>query len=218
MSRFSLCVLALVLFFAGIFVDRLCLETLVCASSCEAGGVAIQNGDANGDGERDISDAIHLLLWLFGEGAEPVPCAADCPPRFVDHGDGTVTDQRTGLLWQKTPCDANGDGTISLVDIVEREGASAAAGNLVLGGHGGWRVPNTAELSTLIELQDFSEPGMDPVFDCPQGSYWVLSTNGGDPCHGASLCIYFGMGGGFAGLSSWGYLRAVWGPPVEEVR
>ena len=39
------------------------------------GPEAAQNGDTNGDGQRDVSDAIHLLSWLFLGGQEPVPVA-----------------------------------------------------------------------------------------------------------------------------------------------
>ena len=36
-----------------------------------AGGnpAAVQNGDTNGDGSRDIGDAIYLLQWLFSGGS-----------------------------------------------------------------------------------------------------------------------------------------------------
>jgi len=34
--------------------------------------VATQNGDTNGDGARDLSDAIFMLQWLFGGGPGPV--------------------------------------------------------------------------------------------------------------------------------------------------
>ena len=37
--------------------------------------VASENGDTNGDGVRDMSDAIHMLSWLFNGGPEPVPVA-----------------------------------------------------------------------------------------------------------------------------------------------
>ena len=34
-------------------------------------------------------------------------CADLQPPRFVDNGDGTITDNRTGLMWEKkTSCGA----------------------------------------------------------------------------------------------------------------
>ena len=39
------------------------------------GAVATQNGDTNGDGGRDIGDAVYLLSWLFQGGAEPVAFA-----------------------------------------------------------------------------------------------------------------------------------------------
>ena len=37
--------------------------------------VPSQNGDTNGDGERDIGDAIYYLRWLFQGGPEPVALA-----------------------------------------------------------------------------------------------------------------------------------------------
>ena len=45
------------------------------------GNQAVQNGDTNGDGSRDIGDAIYLLQWLFSGGAEPV--AATCEQDLV---------------------------------------------------------------------------------------------------------------------------------------
>ena len=41
------------------------------------GVLAVKNGDINGDGSRDISDAIALLNWLFSNGPEPVPCGSE---------------------------------------------------------------------------------------------------------------------------------------------
>ncbi|MCS5627983.1 MAG: hypothetical protein NZ935_10390, partial [Planctomycetes bacterium] len=38
-------------------------------------GVEVVNGDTNGDGERDISDATYYLRWLFQGGPEPVAFA-----------------------------------------------------------------------------------------------------------------------------------------------
>src|SRR5262245_39308534 len=127
-----------------------------------AGG-PLGNGDVNGDGVIDISDAVYLLSSLFTGGPAPVaiqcpaptvkglpatgqtkcyggvegqiwrevPCgqaacqgqdaqyATGCPiggpdasGRFVDHGDGTVTDTCTGLMWQKETADVNGSGAI----------------------------------------------------------------------------------------------------------
>jgi broad specificity phosphatase PhoE len=38
------------------------------------GGVVPPGGDLNGDSRVDVSDAVHLLLFLFQGGAPPAPC------------------------------------------------------------------------------------------------------------------------------------------------
>ena len=47
--------------------------------------VATKNGDIDGDGVRDISDAVSLLNWLFqGGDAPPDPGAKECGPDPTD--------------------------------------------------------------------------------------------------------------------------------------
>jgi hypothetical protein len=53
-----------------------------------AGGAAILNGDANGDGTRDVSDAVYLLSWLFLGGQEPRPIGCVSDPVCDGDGDG----------------------------------------------------------------------------------------------------------------------------------
>ena len=50
------------------------------------GAVVTENGDTNGDGGRDIGDAIYLLQWLFVGGEEPVEivCPADQGDRVTE--------------------------------------------------------------------------------------------------------------------------------------
>jgi hypothetical protein len=63
-------------------------------------------------------------------------------PRFTDHGDGTVTDKLTGLMWTK---DANPAGYLTwqqALDYVQ---------TLNTGGHTDWRLPNINELQGLID-------------------------------------------------------------------
>ena len=40
--------------------------------------ICIVNGDCNGDGVRDLTDAVYFLTWFFRGGPAPVPC--DCEP------------------------------------------------------------------------------------------------------------------------------------------
>ena len=69
---------------AVVLVLSLCLFALSVTSPLVFGGAAGQtvNGDTNGDGDRDISDATYYLRWLFQGGPEPVEIV--CP---VDQSD-----------------------------------------------------------------------------------------------------------------------------------
>ena len=79
--------------------------------------------------------------------------AVDVPTdAFVNNGDGTVTDQRTGLTWMRCALgqtwsgDCRGD-----YKTYTFEDAQTAASSTDFAGHTDWRVPGAAELSTLVE-------------------------------------------------------------------
>ncbi|MFI3299485.1 MAG: DUF1566 domain-containing protein [Rikenellaceae bacterium] len=61
--------------------------------------------------------------------------------KFVDNGDGTVSDNATGLMWAK--CD-NGEG----VEWVE---ALVFAKESALAGYSDWRLPNVKELQSIVD-------------------------------------------------------------------
>jgi len=63
---------------------------------------------------------------------------------YTENGDGTVTDNVTGLTWQQTPA-ATG---------LSYEQARTYCASLVLGGHDDWRIPTTKE---LFSISDFSQ-------------------------------------------------------------
>ncbi len=60
----------------ALFLNASLLFAILHEISADAQGddppVATENGDTNGDGGRDLSDAIYLLSWLFQCGPEPV--------------------------------------------------------------------------------------------------------------------------------------------------
>ncbi|MBI4602016.1 MAG: lamin tail domain-containing protein [Planctomycetes bacterium] len=55
---------------AGLLADRFARPTRAQGGGDRCGAA---NGDTNGDGARDLSDAVYLLVWLFSGGPEPVP-------------------------------------------------------------------------------------------------------------------------------------------------
>ena len=77
-------------------------------------------------------------------------------PSYTDNGDGTVTDNVTGLMWQQSP-DMNGDGAITAADKLTYGAAVAGAESFSLGGYTDWRLPTIKELYSLI-LFDGTDP------------------------------------------------------------
>ncbi|VGO17038.1 hypothetical protein PDESU_05632 [Pontiella desulfatans] len=67
-------------------------------------------------------------------------------PRFADNGDGTVTDNMTGLQWGKTASYTSWYNSMS------------ACENLSLAGHDDWRLPNVREMRSLLSNFSRSYP------------------------------------------------------------
>jgi hypothetical protein len=69
---------------------------------------------------------------------------------FVDNGDGTVTDTRTGLMWEKQGDDGGVHDQDNLYDWTEAFAAVAALNTANFAGHDDWRLPNVNELQSLV--------------------------------------------------------------------
>jgi len=63
------------------------------------------------------------------------------PPSYTDNGDGTITDNITGLMWQQTD---GGEMTYA--------SATNYPASLFLGGFLDWRLPNAHELNSLVYM------------------------------------------------------------------
>jgi len=77
-------------------------------------------------------------------------------PSYTDNGDGTVTDNVTGLMWQKSP-DMDGDSDIDYNDKMSYSEALAGASTFDLAGYSDWRLPTIKEQYSLIIFS-----GIDP--------------------------------------------------------
>ena len=73
--------------------------------------------------------------------------------RFVDNGDGTVTDRATGLMWQQMTAPGK----------YKWEGALLYCEGLELAEYTDWRLPNRNELQSLVDY-DYSYPAIDSTF------------------------------------------------------
>ena len=82
-------------------------------------------------------------------------------PSYSDNGDGTVTDNVTGLMWQKVD---GGEMTI--------ENAPTYCSSLTLGGYTNWRLPTPIESFSLVNLQR-NNPAMNTTYFPSSGAdYW----------------------------------------------
>ena len=105
--------------------------------------------------------------------------------RFTDHGDGTVTDHCTGLMWQKDTANVNGG------EIVNWCGALAFCMDLSFAGHDDWRLPNIRELLSIVDYGRFDQ-AIDPVFGALSAFYWSSTSDAGFPED--ALIVGFGDG------------------------
>lgn len=79
-------------------------------------------------------------------------------PRFTDHGDGTVTDHLTGLMWLKDAFSAGGP--------LDYPGALEQVAALATAGHTDWRLPNVNEIHSMF---DRSQPHSSNQSALPAG-------------------------------------------------
>mgnify|MGYP000361598654 CR=1 FL=1 len=93
-------------------------------------------------------------------------------PSYTDNGDGTVTDNVTGLMWSKSP-DLNGDGIINYDDKISLEESEQFIKEFALAGYTDWRIPTIKELYSLIDFSGIdissysgtSTEGLTPFID-----------------------------------------------------
>ncbi len=79
---------------------------------------------------------------------------------FTDNGNGTITDNSTGLMWSQ---DDNGSGLSWEDALIYAENASNA-------NYTDWRLPNVKELQSIVDYtrspQTTNSPAIDPLFNC----------------------------------------------------
>jgi len=122
---------------------------------------------------------------------------------FTDNGDGTITDNATGLMWMQ---DDNGEGVLWQESLSYAEGMEYA-------GYSDWRMPDAKELQSIVDYT--RSPGttgsaaIDPLFNCTEITneagevdypwFWSSTTHGSwiedhEGSWGAYVCFGRAMG------------------------
>ncbi len=166
-------------------------------------------------------------LWRSGQTASyhagddgDLEAGAAWPvPRFVNHGNGTVTDQLTGLMWTRQ---ANSPGPATCIDqdirflpwyyvgIPNAMDYVACLNAIPYLGYDDWRLPNRTELRSLVDHSAVSPalPTGHPFLNVQTSLYWTASDYFDDNHAGADYVYYVHLadgrtGGGDRMVSRW---------------
>ena len=95
--------------------------------------------------------------------------------RFADHGNGTVTDTKTGFMWTRE------DSYVHLGRYLNWKQSRSYVNKLSTGGYSDWRLPTVAELKEIYEInksntdKDGDIIHIDPIFSSG-GTFWNWSS------------------------------------------
>jgi len=109
--------------------------------------------------------------------------------RFIDNGDGTITDTLSGLMWSQA----------TIAKDVTSDQAEKACDELDLAGHADWRLPTVEELFPLADRSK-KGPAIDTEFfpDTKNGWYWTST----DSALASSYAWVVSFNYGYAGDNS----------------
>lgn len=139
---------------------------------------------------------------------------------YKDNVDGTITDNATGLIWEKL---GNLDGSLNLSDPHDADNTHtwldafqkvADLNTANFAGHNDWRLPNVNELQTLVDHGTFS-PAVSAAFNSADSFtqspfYWSSTTLAPDPDFAWGVFFFTGgVGNDFKEMPN--FVRAVRG-------
>ncbi len=133
---------------------------------------------------------------------------------FVDNGDGTITDNATGLTWMQAD---SGASSASAQGGLDWEGALNYCSGLDYAGISDWRLPNAKEMHSIVDYTRSPDAtdsaAIDPIFDITTitneagqldyPAFWTSTTHvSSNGMSGSGVYINFGR--------STGYMNGAW--------
>lgn len=125
---------------------------------------ATPQGQIRRTGQTTCYDAAGTVIACAGTGQDG-ELQKGLTLSYTDNGDGTITDNRTGLVWEKLSDDGSihdWDNTYTWTDAFSIKIASLNSS--MFAGHSDWRLPNRFELESAADLRS-ADPAVDPVFN-----------------------------------------------------
>ena len=172
----------------------------VVAVMIAAGGVTA--GDLALPGATMLTATVPIYPVPAGSDGDLEKGVASQSPRFTDHGNGTVTDNMTGLMWVKAPHDLPNNAGAKIWN-----NAIDFCNGLTFAGHSDWRLPNVRELQSLIDYGRFNPalPSGHPFTGVQSVFYWSSAAGEGNTGDAWIVHLYSGFVNGAKS-----YANCVW--------
>jgi hypothetical protein len=138
--------------------------------------------------------------WPLPNSEVDVAAGAPNLESYTYNGDGTVTDNVTGLMWQQ----AVPAGTYTWAQAV------AYCPTLTLAGHSDWRLPSIIELVSIVDFGQQS-PSINPTYfpSTPSDYFWSASPLAGSSSNAWYVLFSYGYTDHSHGVSATGLVRCV---------
>jgi hypothetical protein len=132
-----------------------------------AGGALQKPQHFPATGQTTCSDTSGAAISCAGTGQDG-ETQAGTPLAYTDNGDGTITDQNTGLVWEKLSM----DGSVHDVgNVYSWSGAFVSHVEILnsahFAGHNDWRLPNIRELESIVDYGSQQSVPISPIFSTP---------------------------------------------------
>ena len=173
-----------------------------CCNAPMLGGVQCENCGSNGKFStgtaivKRLDKIIKLLvpteIKTTAKGSEQVASA-----RFIDNGDGTISDTKTRLMWQK-------QGSTERLTYAKAEEFVV---ELNREEWNDWRIPTREELESILDLER-REPAINPIFKCESAGYWSSTPYASNAANAWVVVFVSGFVGGNVRYGAY-YVRPV---------
>ena len=149
-------------------------------------------------GQTECRDHSGILIDCAGTGQDgEYQAGVSVDPRFTDNGDGTVTDNLTGLIWlQNADCvgELFWNNAVANASLLAEGACGLTDGSVV----GDWRLSNIRELLSLVDYgQSYPAlPAGHPFFNVESSRYWTSTTwDFDDPTFAFAWTVFVDTGG-----------------------
>ncbi|MDP2903634.1 MAG: DUF1566 domain-containing protein [Methylovulum sp.] len=134
---------------------------------------------------------LFLLLFTSAAFATPTTPTSD----FTDNNDGTVTHKTTGLTWMRCAMGQTWTGSACTGTVKTYTYAKARRLTTSFAGFSDWRLPNIAELQTIVERENFNPAINTTAFpNTGNGWFWSSSRRADNSNHAWVVDFDYGYG------------------------